>query len=912
MTKSSANNAPSKAALPQKRGRGRPPKKKEIVAPTASSAAEPPPAKRGRGRPKVEKVDDEQYDATRKELLTRKKEIQTRLAVLTSYNVASPASSANIEEIISSGISPSKSADTNVSPKSIISTLPSVTKTHQHPTSQKSDTHWDFTLKEMAWLSADFQSERKRQISQAKKLSNAILSYFATLSAKKARERVNFEARTRRLASKMNRMVHKSYWKKMERVVEYKQRLEGENTRRKEMDKRLVFLVRQTERYGERLRDNSTTSGNSGDNENEKLTIEEALSNSLGRRKTKSFNVDYTKLDKDLEHTDDDESISSLYGAESNVMLSPSLHNTRHAWSRNPSVVKKQKNVDEGEDYEPTEEEIIDEDENESEEYTALVSSFQEIPKDQVHVEMQKLLEEKDMDMENLLQRLMEEGQQEQEQEDQAMEVDDAEQNAGESKPLIEVVGETQPAVAETEVNSLAVLNEDDHEKKDEFHLEREELDDETTIEAEEKLGRDMSYQDEIALLQKENEMSVEELRAMYSNMDNDNNDDDTGGASDEEEGDDTAPTLGNDGAQTAKEDALASLDEDDHEEKDEFHIKKEELDDETTIEVEERLGGDMSYQDEIALLQKENEMSVEELRAIYANMEEGEASTHDEDEDIPDSPTKTICAPLDEDDYEEKDEFHIEKEELDDETTIEAEEKLGRDMSYQDEIALLEKENEMSTEELRAMYANMDEGGDATSCDEAQVNNNNSPRKEILSTLDEDDHEEKDEFHLEKMELDDETTIEAEEKLGRDMSYKEEIDLLQRENEMSVEELRAMYANMEGAEVNEDEESASVESVESEEDKMDISSESSKRKAHDSDSDVPSKKGKVDKDEGISALESLAASDTKARETMLTRPFLLAGWVKLRAYQHVGLNWLVSIQSRRLNGILADEMVCL
>jgi hypothetical protein len=30
---------------------------------------------------------------------------------------------------------------------------------------------------------------------------------------------------------------------------------------------------------------------------------------------------------------------------------------------------------------------------------------------------------------------------------------------------------------------------------------------------------------------------------------------------------------------------------------------------------------------------------------------------------------------------------------------------------------------------------------------------------------------------------------------------------------------------------------------------------------------------------------------------------------LKLREYQHMGLNWLVSIQSRRLNGILADEM---
>jgi hypothetical protein len=41
----------------------------------------------------------------------------------------------------------------------------------------------------------------------------------------------------------------------------------------------------------------------------------------------------------------------------------------------------------------------------------------------------------------------------------------------------------------------------------------------------------------------------------------------------------------------------------------------------------------------------------------------------------------------------------------------------------------------------------------------------------------------------------------------------------------------------------------------------------------------------------------------------VLARPFLLASWVKLRNYQHIGLNWLVSLQTRRLNGILADEM---
>jgi SNF2 family DNA or RNA helicase len=88
----------------------------------------------------------------------------------------------------------------------------------------------------------------------------------------------------------------------------------------------------------------------------------------------------------------------------------------------------------------------------------------------------------------------------------------------------------------------------------------------------------------------------------------------------------------------------------------------------------------------------------------------------------------------------------------------------------------------------------------------------------------------------------------------------------------------------------------------------------SSKRKHEDDetsksdiDNNKPSdKRAKTVDDEGLTALQTLAASDAKARETMLTRPFLLANWVKLRTYQHIGLNWLVSVQSRRLNGILA------
>ncbi len=36
--------------------------------------------------------------------------------------------------------------------------------------------------------------------------------------------------------------------------------------------------------------------------------------------------------------------------------------------------------------------------------------------------------------------------------------------------------------------------------------------------------------------------------------------------------------------------------------------------------------------------------------------------------------------------------------------------------------------------------------------------------------------------------------------------------------------------------------------------------------------------------------------------------PFLLRG--SLREYQHIGLDWLVTLYKKRLNGILADEMV--
>jgi hypothetical protein len=68
----------------------------------------------------------------------------------------------------------------------------------------------------------------------------------------------------------------------------------------------------------------------------------------------------------------------------------------------------------------------------------------------------------------------------------------------------------------------------------------------------------------------------------------------------------------------------------------------------------------------------------------------------------------------------------------------------------------------------------------------------------------------------------------------------------------------------------------------------------------------------------GRRGLEEFAASAGVAQPTghtlattavSTTVPFLMKA--QLREYQHVGLDWLVALYEKQLNGILADEMVC-
>ena len=384
-------------------------------------------------------------------------------------------------------------------------------------------------------------------------------------------------------------------------------------------------------------------------------------------------------------------------------------------------------------------------------------------------------------------------------------------------------------------------------------------------------------------------------------------------------------------------------VDDDDREQDDEFQPDGAAVDDETTMEQEEALPQEMTADEELQLLNDEMGIPVGELRKRYAAAFAAQHNTANEPDEEDEESESAGEEPSNEDYDDEA--FEPEKgADVDDETTIDAEEKLGRDMSYEDELALLQREGEMSVEELRAMYAGIQDNADeddedvysmdVEEPDETEPQEKSSAAELLDKFKDEDGDQE--EFQPEKgRDVDDETTIEAEERLGRDMSYEDELALLKQESEISVEELRAMYVNMNDQATckvteEEDRKPSALAALVSRPDGTDESDSprrktgrrkvkvADKREAEDSEelnsSERDAKRQRIDPTDATvsdtdAALAALEKSAERARTTLASRPFLLSRWVKLREYQQIGLNWLVSLHSRSLNGILADEM---
>ncbi|KAI7733700.1 hypothetical protein M8C21_018678, partial [Ambrosia artemisiifolia] len=127
---------------------------------------------------------------------------------------------------------------------------------------QRPRTHWDHLIEEMVWLSKDFESERKWKLALAKKIairaSKGTMDQ-ATRGERKVKEE---ELRMKKVALNISKDV-KKFWTKIEKLashicnlVLYKHRLELDQKKKKALDKQLEFLLGQTERYSTMLAEN--------------------------------------------------------------------------------------------------------------------------------------------------------------------------------------------------------------------------------------------------------------------------------------------------------------------------------------------------------------------------------------------------------------------------------------------------------------------------------------------------------------------------------------------------------------------------------------------------------------------------------------------------------------------------------
>ncbi|XP_072312932.1 uncharacterized protein srcap isoform X2 [Eucyclogobius newberryi] len=298
-------------------------------------------------------------------------------------------------------------------------------------------------------------------------------------------------------------------------------------------------------------------------------------------------------------------------------------------------------------------------------------------------------------------------------------------------------------------------------------------------------------------------------------------------------------------------------------------------------------------------------------------------------------SPQKSQPTPFDEDDGD----FEPQCEEEDDEETIEVEEQQdGNDAeSRRREIELLKEEGTLPLDQLLStLNLPQDGGSEAVGSDQSSTSAEEEEDQEF--TANEEDAE------------DEEDTIAAQEMVEGNVDHSAELDDLAKEGDMSLEELLEKYKGAYTSDFEEPSASASKassdtevsgdeeEEEETEEDESDVESHtSSSASPGDSEDEESAKEGSAEDasgDEGMEILlkegdhsptsssrpkkdmshiaataESLQPKGYTLATTKVKTPipFLLHG--TLREYQHIGLDWLVTMFEKKLNGILADEM---
>lgn len=244
-----------------------------------------------------------------------------------------------------------------------------------------------------------------------------------------------------------------------------------------------------------------------------------------------------------------------------------------------------------------------------------------------------------------------------------------------------------------------------------------------------------------------------------------------------------------------------------------------------------------------------------------------------------------------------------------DDEETIAKAEEEAADVN--EEVAALEKESQMDLDDfLKCLPKDYLQNRDKIFVEE---------KKDKEEDEDDQEFQAKDEPSE-----DDENTISKQEADETDVDHKKELDELEADNELSVEKLLDKYKSgkMDSTskldlDSDDDEQSDISDDTQTEgsEDETNIeTAESSASEDNDGQDGLKSliedteNKDDIFKDAAALAESIQPKGNTLSSTNVVTPvPFLLKH--SLREYQHIGLDWLVTMHDRKLNGILADEM---
>ncbi|XP_058771334.1 protein PHOTOPERIOD-INDEPENDENT EARLY FLOWERING 1 isoform X2 [Vicia villosa] len=342
--------------------------------------------------------------------------------------------------------------------------------------------------------------------------------------------------------------------------------------------------------------------------------------------------------------------------------------------------------------------------------------------------------------------------------------------------------------------------------------------------------------------------------------------------------------------------------------------------DDEQTLEEDEALITKEERQEELAALQNEMDLPIEELLKRYAG-DKGELTRHESSPDRSEDGEKIVRTDgvdgQEEPVLENGDHISISK------------------ISTSNSGTVPGRRCDDNNGDVATPTNNLSQNEDHQfgSCKEVSIEaaNENVP-------FDFSDEEEDGDFLFGTEDKDDETTLSEEEKLDRvdTIDPKDEIALLQKESNMSVEELLARYKKDLSDDGDQEDES----------DYESASSEGHQNSPVHVDEDAEQKVHTVSVGEDMKSGEQLAAVQTQAEvqgegpcenseeresddiiadaaaaarsaqptgntfsttKVRTKSPFLLK--YTLREYQHIGLDWLVTMYEKKLNGILADEM---